>query len=41
MLDKNKEKEKRKTRRKPILRPARFTKKTTYTCKKGRKREDE
>ena len=34
MLDKNKEKKKRKERRKPMLRPARF-------IKKGRKRDDD
>ena len=40
MLQKNKEKQERKEKRKPVLRPARFTKKTTYTRKKGRKRDE-
>ena len=31
MLQKNKEKQERKEKRKPVLRPCRFTKKTTYT----------
>ena len=35
MLDKNKEKKKRKERRKPMLRPARFTKKPLTHERKG------
>lgn len=40
MLQKNKEKQERKAKRKPVLRPCRFTKKTTYTRKKGRNRDE-
>lgn len=40
MLKKNKEKQERKAKRKPVLRPCRFTKKTTYTRKKGRNRDE-
>lgn len=40
MLDKNKEKQERKKKRKPNMRPVRFTKKTTYTRKKGRNRDE-
>lgn len=40
MLQKNKEKQERKGKRKPVLRPCRFTKKTTYTRKKGRTRDE-
>ena len=39
MLQKNKEKQERKEKRKPILRPCRFTKKTTYP-RKGRNRDE-
>ena len=41
MREKNKEKKKRKERRKPMLGPARFIKKTAYSRKKGRKRDDD
>jgi hypothetical protein len=40
MLQKNKDKQERKAKRKPVLRPCRFTKKTTYTRKKGRNRDE-
>lgn len=40
MLQKNKDKQERKAKRKPVLRPCRFTKKTTYTRKKGRTRDE-
>ena len=40
MLQKNKDKQERKVKRKPVLRPCRFTKKTTYTRKKGRNRDE-
>lgn len=40
MLQKNKEKQERKEKRKPVLRPCRFTKKTTYTRKKRRTRDE-
>ena len=40
MLQKNKDKQERKAKRKPVLRPCRFTKKTAYTRKKGRNRDE-
>lgn len=40
MLQKNKEKQERKEKRKPVLRPCRFEKKTHYTRKKGRTRDE-
>lgn len=40
MLQKNKEKQKRKESRRPIGRPVRFNSKKTYTRKKGRTRDE-
>ena len=40
MLEKNKAKQKRKKSRRPIGRPVRFEKKTTYNRKKGRVRDE-
>ena len=40
MLQKNKDKQKRKKNRKPLGRPVRFEKKTHYTRKKGRTRDE-
>lgn len=40
MLDKNKEKQKRKESRRPLGRPVRFEKKTHYNRKKGRIRDE-
>lgn len=39
MLEKNKEKQKRKLKRRPLGRPARFEKKTKYDRKNTRKRD--
>lgn len=40
MLQKNKEKQERKEKRRPIGRPVRFENKTHYTRKKGRTRDE-
>lgn len=40
MLQKNKEKQERKAKRRPIGRPVRFESKTHYTRKKGRNRDE-
>lgn len=40
MLKKNKDKQERKEKRRPIGRPVRFENKTHYTRKKGRTRDE-